>query len=92
MRAVPAQNRRRGGRPNSIVAFVEEAEARIAVRSDGAARLQIVGDVEADIRANLISVSSPVARALIGKYEGDVVQVQAPSGIREFEIVSIKYL
>jgi len=53
---------------------------------------QIVGDVEADIRANLISVSSPVARALIGKYEGDVVQVQAPSGIREFEIVSIKYL
>ena len=53
---------------------------------------QIVGDVEADIRANLISVSSPVARALIGKYEGDVVQVQAPSGIREFEIVSIQYL
>lgn len=53
---------------------------------------QIVGDVEADIRANLISVSSPVARALIGKYEGDVVEVKAPAGAREYEIISIKYL
>ena len=53
---------------------------------------QIVGDVEADIRSNLISVSSPVARALIGKYEGDVVEVKAPSGTREYEIISIKYL
>ncbi len=53
---------------------------------------QIVGDVEADIRSNLISVSSPVARALIGKYEGDVVEVKAPSGSREYEIISIKYL
>jgi len=53
---------------------------------------QIVGDVEADIRANLISVSSPVARALIGKYEGDVVEVKAPAGSREYEIISIKYL
>ena len=53
---------------------------------------QIVGDTEADIKANLISVSSPVARSLIGKYEGDVVEVRAPSGIREFEIISIKYI
>lgn len=53
---------------------------------------QIVGDVEADIRSNLISVSSPVARALIGKYEGDVVEVKAPSGTREYEIISIKYV
>lgn len=53
---------------------------------------QIVGDAEADIKANLISVSSPVARSLIGKYEGDVVQVKAPSGIREFEIISIQYI
>ena len=53
---------------------------------------QIVGDAEADIKANLISVSSPVARSLIGKFEGDVVQVRAPSGIREYEIISIKYL
>ena len=53
---------------------------------------QIVGDAEADIKSNLISVSSPVARSLIGKYEGDVVQVKAPSGIREFEIISIQYI
>ncbi|EJC61576.1 transcription elongation factor GreA [Alcaligenes ammonioxydans] len=53
---------------------------------------QIVGDVEADIRANKISISSPVARALIGKSEGDVVEVKAPAGIREYEILSIKYI
>ena len=53
---------------------------------------QIVGDVEADIRANRISISSPVARALIGKTEGDVVEVKAPAGIREYEILSIKYI
>ena len=53
---------------------------------------QIVGDIEADIRANLISVSSPVARALIGKETGDVVEVHAPAGVREYEVVSISYL
>lgn len=52
---------------------------------------QIVGDVEADIRENRISVSSPVARALIGKSAGDVVEVQAPAGVREFELMSIEY-
>ncbi|TEA79893.1 transcription elongation factor GreA [Allopusillimonas ginsengisoli] len=52
---------------------------------------QIVGDVEADIRSNLISVSSPVARALIGKAQGDVVEVKAPAGIREFEVLNISY-
>ncbi|SOE51112.1 Transcription elongation factor GreA [plant metagenome] len=53
---------------------------------------QIVGDIEADIRNNLISVSSPVARALIGKSAGDVVEVNAPSGPREYEIIEVKYL
>lgn len=53
---------------------------------------QIVGDVESDIRANRISISSPVARALIGKSEGDDVTVQAPGGVREYEIVKIEYL
>ncbi|TAL89773.1 MAG: transcription elongation factor GreA [Candidimonas sp.] len=53
---------------------------------------QIVGDVEADIRANQISVSSPVARALIGKGEGDVVEVKAPAGIREYEVLGVSYL
>ncbi len=53
---------------------------------------QIVGDVEADIRSNLISVSSPVARALIGKSQGDVVEVQAPGGVREYEVLDVRYL
>jgi transcription elongation factor GreA len=53
---------------------------------------QIVGDVEADIRANRISVSSPVARALIGKSEGDVIEVQAPAGVREYEILGVSYV
>ncbi|MBJ7262903.1 MAG: transcription elongation factor GreA [Burkholderiaceae bacterium] len=53
---------------------------------------QIVGDVESDIRESRISVSSPVARALIGKSEGDVVEVQAPSGVREYEVVSVRYI
>ena len=53
---------------------------------------QIVGDVEADIRSNLISVSSPIARALIGKSAGDVAEVQAPSGIREYAILDVRYI
>ena len=53
---------------------------------------QIVGDYEADIKLNRISVSSPIARALIGKEVDDVVTVQAPSGPIEYEIVAIKYL
>ena len=52
---------------------------------------QIVGDIEADIKQNRIAVSSPVARAMIGKEEGDIAVVQAPSGIREYEIISIAY-
>ncbi|RDU95627.1 transcription elongation factor GreA [Trinickia dinghuensis] len=53
---------------------------------------QIVGDDEADIDHGLISVSSPIARALIGKLEGDVAAVQAPSGVREYEIISVRYV
>lgn len=52
---------------------------------------QVVGDIEADIKQNRIAVSSPVARALIGKEEGDVATVQAPSGIREYEIIEVSY-
>lgn len=55
-------------------------------------KYQIVGDAEADIRANLISISSPVARALIGKEEGDVVEVHAPGGVREYEVISVAYI
>lgn len=53
---------------------------------------QIVGEDEADIKQNRISVSSPIARALVGKEEGDVVDVQAPGGTRSLEIVEVKYI
>ncbi|NYE26685.1 transcription elongation factor GreA [Pigmentiphaga litoralis] len=53
---------------------------------------QVVGDDEADIRVNMISISSPIARALIGKSEGDVAEVQAPSGVREYEILNVRYI
>ncbi|MDR0701728.1 MAG: transcription elongation factor GreA [Azoarcus sp.] len=53
---------------------------------------QIVGDDEADIKVGKISVNSPVARALIGKYSGDVAEVQAPSGVREYEIIDVVYI
>lgn len=52
---------------------------------------QIVGDDEADVKEGKISVSSPIARALIGKYAGDVAVVQAPGGVREYEIVEVRY-
>ena len=53
---------------------------------------QIVGDDEADIKESKISISSPLARALIGKSSGDVAEVQAPAGLREYEIRSVKYV
>jgi len=52
---------------------------------------QIVGDDEADIKASKISVNSPIARALIGKSEGDTAEVQAPGGIRSFEVLAVRY-
>jgi len=53
---------------------------------------QIVGDDEADIKLGKISISSPIARALIGKYAGDMAEVHAPSGVREYEIIDIRYI
>jgi len=53
---------------------------------------QLVGDDEANIKEGLLSVSSPIARALIGKLEGDVVDVTAPGGIRSYEIVVVRYV
>jgi len=55
-------------------------------------RYQIVGEDEADIKANMISVNSPIARALIGKEEGDIAEVQTPGGKRSFEIVEVHYI
>ena len=54
-------------------------------------KYQIVGDLEADIKQGLIAISSPVARALIGKNEGDSVTIEAPGGTREYEIVGVSY-
>ena len=53
---------------------------------------QIVGDDEADIKHGKISVSSPIARALIGKHVGDTAEVQAPGGVREYEILAVQYV
>lgn len=52
---------------------------------------QIVGEDEADIKLGLVNISSPIARSLIGKEEGDVAEVQAPGGTRRFEIVAVRY-
>ena len=53
---------------------------------------QIVGEDEADIAQGMISITSPIARALIGKEEGDIAEVQAPGGIKEYEIVGVRYV
>ncbi|GIX36343.1 MAG: transcription elongation factor GreA [Lysobacteraceae bacterium] len=53
---------------------------------------QIVGELEADIKQGLVSITAPIARALIGKHEGDTVTIQAPSGPRSYEIVQVRYV
>jgi transcription elongation factor GreA len=53
---------------------------------------QIVGDDEADLKKGLVSISSPIARAMIGKSEGDVADVQAPGGVKSYEIVAVRYV
>ena len=53
---------------------------------------QIVGDDEADINARKISIDSPIARALIGKTAGDIAEVQAPGGVREYEVLAVRYV
>ena len=55
-------------------------------------RYQIVGEDEADLKQGLINISSPIARALIGKEEGDTAEVQAPGGARHYEIIGVKYI
>jgi transcription elongation factor GreA len=53
---------------------------------------QIVGEDEADLKLGLVNISSPIARALIGKEEGDVAEVQAPGGVKRYEVVKVSYL
>ena len=62
------------------------------LESGEAVTYQIVGDDEADIKQGKISIGSPIARALIGKYAGDVAEVQAPGGVREYEVLDVKYI
>jgi transcription elongation factor GreA len=61
------------------------------VSSSDVLNYQIVGEDEADIKQGKISITSPIARALIGKYAGDQVDVQTPGGVRTFEIVDVRY-
>ncbi|QZA78617.1 transcription elongation factor GreA [Deefgea tanakiae] len=81
--------------------LAETAEGRVVfgatillqdLETEAEVTYQIVGDDEADIKAGKISVSSPIARALIGKYAEDVAEVMAPGGIREYEILEVQYL
>ncbi len=62
------------------------------VSTEAEVTYQIVGEMEADISDGLISISSPIARALIGKFEGDQVTVDAPGGARDYEILSVSYV
>lgn len=62
------------------------------IETDAEVTYQIVGEEEADINEGLISITSPIARALIGKEEGDPVDVNAPSGVIEYEILKVKYI
>ena len=66
--------------------------ATVEVESDGeTSTWQIVGEDEADIKQGRISVSSPIARALIGKESGEVVEVQTPGGVKRYEIIDVRY-
>jgi transcription elongation factor GreA len=77
---------------NATGRIVFGATVTIADEETGAkTTYQIVGDLEADIKDNRVGVSSPIARALIGRSEGDGVVVRAPGGEREYEIVSVRY-
>jgi transcription elongation factor GreA len=76
---------------NGRVVFGTTVEL-INIDTDEEVSYQIVGDDEADIQENRISINSPIARALIGKKEGEVAGVQAPGGLIEYEILTVKYV
>ncbi len=63
----------------------------VDMQTDEQVTYQVVGDLEADIKQGLIAISSPVARALIGKHEGDAITIDAPAGQREYEITGVRY-
>jgi transcription elongation factor GreA len=67
------------------------ATVEVEEKGGGIATYQIVGEDEADIKAGRISISSPIARALIGKEAGDLVDVQTPGGVKQYEIIDVRY-
>lgn len=77
-------------KPGSRIVFGAIIELQ-DLHSEEQVRYQIVGDLEADIKQRMISVSSPVARALIGKSEGDTVHIETPGGRKSFEVVEVRY-
>ena len=75
---------------HSVVLFgakvtVEDKEGKLSI-------YEIVGEDEADLKLGLINISSPIARALIGKEEGDTAEVQAPGGVRRYEVIAVSYV
>jgi transcription elongation factor GreA len=76
--------------PNGKIVFGATVEL-VEETSGSEVTYQIVGDLEADIKQRLIAVNSPLARALIGKSEGDSFQFQAPNGVKSYEIVAVRY-
>ena len=64
----------------------------VDLSTDEELKYKIVGDVESDIKEGKIGISSPIARGLLGKSEGDEVKINAPKGIREFEVIAIEYI
>ncbi len=76
---------------NGKVVFGATVEL-VNVETDDEVKYQIVGDKEADIKANLISINSPIARALIGRQEGDLATVMAPGGEIEYEVLGVEYV
>jgi len=77
--------------PNGKVVFGTTV-VLMDLESEGETKYKIVGEDEADFKSGLISYSSPVAKAMIGKEEGDIVGVQAPGGVREYEILNVEYV
>ena len=76
--------------PNGRIVFGATVDL-VDEASGGEVTYQIVGDLEADIKQRLIAVNSPLARALIGKNEGDSFEFQAPNGVKSYEIVAVRY-
>ena len=76
--------------PNGKIVFGTTTEIE-DLDTEQVVTYQIVGEDEADIKAGRISISSPIARALIGKEEGDVISFQAPAGVKEYEILAVRY-